>query len=172
MNTLDPPIAVRPLSDVAPGSLVQLAGGERGFCTADPRNASNKFVVRYRRERSEFRYALVMDSVLDFGNGLIIAPDIASLVGNLLPGSEGTSQLLLTDDAPRIVFRMGDGDETPHLLNLKTTGIESLRQAAGVIAFRRWSVGVNTTTSGYLQLLEVHAADADDGPTEPNVGDV
>ena len=173
MNILDPIIAVRSPAEVALGSPVQLSGGERGFCTADPRNPSNKFVVRYRRDRSEFRYALVMDSVLDFGNNLIIAPDIASLVEDLLPGPDGTSQLLLTDDAPRLVFRMGDGDETPHLLNLKTGGIESLRRAAGVIAFKRWRVGVTAVDGGFLALLEVHAravgAGADDGPTEPEV---
>jgi hypothetical protein len=168
MHTLDPIIAVRSLGAVSPGALVQLTGGERGFCTADPRNPANKFVVRYRREPSDFRYALVMESVLDFGHDLIIAPEIGSLVENLLPGRDGTSQLLLTDDAPRVVFRMGDGDETPHLLNLKTGEIESLRRAAGVIAFARWSVGGKTVAGGFLPLLEVRASGGADGPTEPD----
>ncbi len=129
MMKLDPPIVIRPLSEVAPGSLVQL-GRERGFCAFSRRDPSQKLLVMYDPERLEFHLRLTPVAVLDMGSNLVIAPNLQSLVENLEPSSEATTELLLRGDSPKLVFR--GGDIGPRLLDLKTGAIELLERGPGM----------------------------------------
>jgi hypothetical protein len=166
MTTLDPPVAVRPLAEVTPGSLVQV-GTARGFCARHPPTDTRSAVIYYP-ERNAFRYNLAQAPVLDFGLGLVIVPNLKSLDENTLP-SAGTTELFLLADSPKIVFAMAGGPEGPHQLDLKTGNIEAVRRQGTVHAFREWTVGVKTTDGDFVPLLEVGPRYRDDdGPTEPD----
>ncbi len=153
MTTLDPRIAVRQISHVAPGSLVQL-GGMRGFCVRSPRDPTEtRSIVMYDTQRACFLHRVTPAAVIDFGVDWIIVPDLKNVAENPLPSSEASSELWLLGDSPSLVFRAGDNGL--RLLDLKTGTIEPLQRGAGMTAFRSWRVGVNTSVAGFMPLLEI-----------------
>jgi len=158
MLTLDPPVQVRLLSEVTPGSLVQLRGA-RGFCAVSSRDPSEtRVMVMYDSERGSFEHRQTPFEVLDFGANLLIVPNLKSLVENLDPSSEATTELMLLGDLPKLVFRVnaaGLRDSGLRLLDLKTGAIESLPRATRMSAFREWTVGLNTLSAAVLPLLDV-----------------
>jgi hypothetical protein len=170
MTRLDPRIAVRPISHVAPGSLVQL-GGMRGFCARSSRDPNEtRSMVMYDPERASFLHRVTPAAVIDFGVDWIIVPNLRSVVEDLLPSSDASGELWLLGDSPSLVFRAGDNG--PRLLDLKTGTIEPLQRGAGTTAFRTWTVGVNTAAAGYVTLLEVGPRpslpfEPDEEPPEP-----
>jgi hypothetical protein len=162
MSTLDPPVVIRPLSDVAPGSLVQLEG-LRGFCAFNPRGpGQTRVMVNYDAERGAFRYLVTPAGVLDFGTNLLIVPDPSSLV-SIDPNLEASTELLLVGDAAKIQFQLEAGDARQ--VDLKSGVIEPLTHDL-VAAFRAWTVGVNTASGGFLPLLKIapRPAGGDAGP--------
>jgi hypothetical protein len=171
MITLDPPMAVRLLSEVKPGSLVEL-GGARGFCAFNPSDPSKtRIMVMYDAKRGAFRYSMTPVTVLDFGADLIINPNLKSVLEDLLPSGEATTELLLLGDSPKIVLRIDVGDSA-RLLDLKTGQLEPLPRGATMTAFKQWTVCIDTKAGRLLPLLDVGprfvTAIEDDGPTEPD----
>jgi hypothetical protein len=168
MLTLDPPVQVRLLSLVTPGSLVQF-GSARGFCAVSSRDPNKtRVMIMYDAGRGSFEHRQTPFEVLDFGADLFIAPNLKSLVGNLDATSEATTELMLLGDLPKLVFRVeatGPRDSGLRLLDLKTGAIESLpRTNSRMSAFREWTVRLNTVSAGVLPLLDV-------GPSSGSAGE-
>jgi hypothetical protein len=167
MTTLDPSIAVREIGEAVPGSLVQL-GTARGFCARHSGTDTRSAIVYYP-DRNGFRYNLPQAPVLDFGVALIIVPNLESLDQDVLP-SEGTTQLFLVNDSPKIVFANAGNPQGPQQLDLKTGAIEALRRQGAVPAFREWKVGIKTIDGDFLLLLDVRPRHREEGgSTEPDV---
>ncbi len=158
MLTLDPPVQVRLLSQITPGSLVQL-GGARGFCAVSSRDPSKtRVMIMYDAVRGSFEFRQTPFELLDFGADLLIVPNLNSLVESLDASAEATTELMLLGDLPKLVFRVestGPRDIGMRLLDLKTGAIESLPRASRMSAFREWNICLNTVSAGILPLLSV-----------------
>ena len=152
MTTLDPSLRVRPIAEVTPGSFIK-GRGRREFCARHPSTDTRSMVI-YDPERAVFMYNLVQQLALDFGDDLIIVPNLKSHDDSALP-SEATTELFLIGDSPKIVFVMAGGANGLFQLDLKTGAIEPLSRSAEFNAFREWTVGVNTVVDGCLPLLAV-----------------
>jgi len=153
MIAIDPPMAVRLLAEVEPGSIVQLSGS-RGFCAfskADPQQT--RVMVSYNEKAGRFELRATLVQVLDFGPDLIAVPDADSLAEGVLLNSELTDELLLLDDSPKILLRLPDGGA--RLLDLKSGTIESLQCSIPIGVFREWSVGVKTKVGDFLPLINI-----------------
>ena len=92
-----------------------------------------------------------------------------SLNEDILP-SEGTTELFLVDDSPKIVFATAAASKGLRQLDLKTGAIESLVHRGAVPAFREWKVGAKTMDGNFLLLLDVRPRHRDGRSSiEPDV---
>lgn len=169
MLKLDPNIAFRILADVKPGSLIRL-GRWIGFCGTHPRDpAGTHFMVFHDAETGTFKYRVTPVSVWDFGEDLVIRPNLESTSDDVLP-SEATTELFLDQGSkPAITVHLESGDSRFFDLNAGTTG--QVPRGQTLTAFKEWTVGVQTLAGDYLPLLVIGtrfgAMFDHDGPTEP-----
>jgi hypothetical protein len=169
MIRFDPPVSMKPLTDVESGSLVRWGdqGQHAGFCvisTGDPQQ--RKSFVTYDPEAHRFNWEYAdSPTVVSYGNEVIVRPDVASFAPELTVQADGT--LYTLEGSPHLVVAMGN---SVRFLDLSTGELKSRQSWPMMGGYRSWIAGVLRRDSGLVEVLSVtprREVHPDDGPTEP-----
>ena len=153
MITFDPPVLICPLSNVAPGSIIRVAG-RIGFCGQSPEDPQQNLMLIYT-ESPRFRFRIPDQSitVLNFGSDLVIRPNLPSFQFEHVPaGQDSTSELLIVDGAPKIVMHAEGGSTRMLDLNSGKTGPAARNIAS---AFTIWEVGIELSFGRFFPLMSL-----------------
>jgi hypothetical protein len=161
MLTFDPPISVKNLFDVRPGSLVHWED-RVGICTlpvSDP--AKRTCVVVYQPAQRIFEYVGgEWPLVIAYEGHLEIQPDLSTFVENTSPDPRRPdATLYLEKGQPFISLSIG---VEIRCVNLETGEMRSGTPAGILSGFRGWSVSVVRPNGKRHKILEVGAWSADD----------
>jgi hypothetical protein len=170
MIHFDPPVSIKPLTDVEPGSLVRWGdqGHHIGFCvfsTGDPQRRKACVVHDPDAHRFTWIYA-ESTTVVSYGNEVIVRPDIASFAPELTVQADGT--LFTLEGSPHLIVAVGN---SPQFLDLSTGELKSRQSWPMMGGYRSWVAGVQRS-DGFVEVLSVtprREVHPDEGPTEPEV---
>jgi hypothetical protein len=170
MVHFDPPVSIRLLTDVEPGSFVRWGeqGQHVGICviaTNDP--SLRKAFVRYDSEARRFNWEYAEGvTVVSYGSDLVVKPDIGSFSPELTAQADGT--LYTLDGLPHLLVAVGNA---LRFLNLASGELQSRHSFPQMGGYRRWIAGIRGLDSRVVELLSVTQKSAvilDEGPLDPD----
>jgi len=133
---LNPSLKIKLLSAVDAGSLI-LLGDNYGFCIVnegDP--VKRRSVILY--DGTTFRHEVgVWPSVVDFGKGYTVSPDLGTFDPDAAPEPNGT--LYFLDGSPTLIVPL---ESSVAFVDLTTGSISSRSSWPALSGFRSWRAGV------------------------------
>jgi hypothetical protein len=169
MIQFDPPVSIKPLSEVQLGSIVRLGANAEtiGFCvsgTQDPR----KGFAAYHADHRRFNWQYVETAtVVSYDGAVIIKPEIESFVSDQAVGVPD-STLYTLEGAPTVMLIVGNN--AMRFLNISTGHFEGRQSWPLMSGYRNWLAGVRGGDGEFIELLAVSqtfGTEFGEGPIEP-----
>jgi hypothetical protein len=153
MIQFDPPVLVKPLSDVQPGSFVRGENAQRvAICiisTGDPHKRKTLVIHDAQAHRFTWEHA-DNPTVVSYESDVIVKPDVGSFHPEL---TATVSDTLYTFDAsPYLIVAMGNGIR---FVNLASGELQSRQSWPMMGSYRRWTAGVRGMDGRFIELLSV-----------------
>jgi len=158
MVTFDPPVSVKLLSAVDPGSIVRWKEGgiwRVGFTVVSNGDPNRKAIAAYYPGAHHFGWHHRENlTVLSYGSEIIVRPDVESFALDLTVTS-GDVTLYTLEGASTLIVMAGNNQSEMRFLNLETGNIESRRGWPLMSGYRTWSAGVCLRDGTFVEVLSV-----------------